>query len=404
MPCGRIPGPLCDKFEEWWGPERPVVNWSVKETVDDPAASPPQDGDQRIVRGSSWLPNLIVALDEFKNLVALRAKDDRAVVNVENVTLKQSERKGTPLGKHRFKGNTADVVKIRNLQVTGDASDKEVSAIGTLSVTNPADPERLTTPLDIDFRLNTTPLTLSTDGLTQGVRGNLSTLGGALKATFTANFSYDTDRVARALKGQGSTSDLAPSLDISGALELAIFKKIPLLQNIFRTQFELSAPTTAPLNTTMSGALFPFPASYKFKGIVPIPAGGLFDVQAAGYGMHSGRFDGKSGSSFTASITPVPLPPFPVYLYGDYYHVLKKSNGVEVGVRLTAALDKADFLKVFRNPGELFSGAEPPGGPDDAIQHLYKQASHRPWEPDSRYNAGADYKKPWLMGRLTVRW
>jgi hypothetical protein len=395
---------LCDKFEEWWGPERPVVNWQVREVVDDPSSNPQQGGDQRLVTGSKWLPSLIIALDEFKNLAALRAKDDRAVVNVDNVVLNQSDRTGTPLGQHRLPGNRADVVKIRNLQVTGDASDRAVSAIGTLSVTNPKDPERLTTPLDIDFRLSTSSLTLSTDGLTQGVRGSASALGGVVKASFTANFSYDTERLTRVLKGQGSTSDLAPSLDISGALELAIFKKIPLLQNIFRTQFELNAPTIAPVKRPLTGSLFAFPASYKFKGMVPVPAGGLFDVDAAGFGMHGGRFDAKSGSNFTASITPVPLPPFPVYLYGDYYHVLKTSNGVEIGVRLTVALDKADLSKLFGNAGDLFTGAEPPVAKNEAIQTTYQHASHRPWEPDSRYNSGADYKKPWLMGKLMIRW
>jgi hypothetical protein len=132
-------------------------------------------------------------------------------------------------------------------------------------------------------------------------------------------------------------------------------------------------------------------------------AGGLFDVHAAGYGVHSGSFDAKSGSSMTLSVTPVPLPPFPVYLYGDYYHVVKVSDGIEVGVRLTVALDKSDLKKLFNNPLDLFTGAEPPSG-GDPIQQQFKHASHRSWDPDSRDNSGADYKKPWLMGRLVLRW
>ena len=138
-------------------------------------------------------------------------------------------------------------------------------------------------------------------------------------------------------------------------------------------------------------------------GIVPVPAGGLFDVHAGGYGVHSGRFDAKSGSSWTVSVTPVPLPPFPVYLYGDYDRVTKVSDGVEVGVRLTVALDKADLSKFFGNAGDLFTGAEPPVA-GDPIQQQYKNAKHRSWDADSRDNAGADYKKPWLMAKFVMRW
>jgi hypothetical protein len=402
MPCARIPGPLCDRLEKWWKLNRPSVQWQAREAVDDPPTNP-REGDQRMVPGSKWLPNLIVALDRFDNSAVVRAKDDRAQVNVDNVVLHNSDRTGTPPGQHRLPGNRVDVVKIRNLQVTGDASDGVVSAIGTLSVTNPGDPERLTEPLDIDFRLNTTPLTVSAKGVTQGVQGTGSMFGGVVNANFTARFSYDKERLKRLMQGKVSAANLAPSLDISGALELAVLKKIPLLQKIFRTQFELSASTTNPLKSPLSGSLFAFPATYKFTGIVPVPAGGLFDVNAAGYGVHRGSFDAKSGSSLTLSVTPVPLPPFPVYLYGDYYHVVKVSDGVEVGVRLTVALDKSDLSKFFGNAGDLFTGAQAPSAADP-IQQQYRHASHRSWDPDTRHNAGADYKKPWLMGRLMVRW
>jgi hypothetical protein len=353
------------------------------------------------VPGAKLLPNLVVALDRFDNFAALRAKDDRAQVNVDKVVVHGSDRTGTPPGQHRLPGNRVDVVKIRNLQVTGNTSDGKVSAIGTLAITNPGDPERLTEPLDIDFRLNTTELKLSENSVTQGVEGSGSMFGGVVTANFTARIGYDKERLQRLKQGKGV--DLAPSLDISGALELAVLKNIPLLRNIFRTKFELSAPTTAPLRRALSGSLFTFPASYTFSGIVPVPAGGLFDVNAAGLGVHSGRFDAKSGSSLTLSVTPVPLPPFPVYLYGDYYHVLKVSDGVEVGVRLTVALDKSDLSKFFGNAGDLFTGAVAPSG-EDAIQQQYKHASHRSWDPDSRDNGGADYKKPWLMGRLVFKW
>ncbi len=402
MSCGRMPGPIC-RLEEWWRRHRPLLQWQEHEAVDDPPKDP-SEGDQRIVPGTKLLPNLIVALDRLDNLATLRAKGDKAQVNVDNVRLKSGDRTGTPPGKHQVPGNRADVVKIRNLQVTGDASEGMVSAIGTLSVTNPSDPERFTTPLDIDFRLNTTPLVVSSKGVSSGVQGTGSLLGGAVTANFTARFSYDSDRFKRAMQGKVSAADIAPSLDISGALDLAIFKKIPFLKSIFRTQFELNAPTTAPVPRPLSGALFAFPSTYKFTGVVPIQAGGLFDVDAAGYGMHRGGFDAKSGSSLTLTVTPVPLPPFPVYLYADYYRATKISDGVEVGVRLTVALDKADLSKFNGNIGDLFTGAEPPGGADEPIQSQYSHASYRSWEPDSRYNQGADLKKPWLMGRLVIRW
>jgi hypothetical protein len=403
MPCGRMPGPLCHRLEEWWRHNRPLLQWQEHEAVDNPPKDP-SAGDQRVVPGTKLLPNLLVALDRLDNLTTLRAKGDRATVNVDNVNLKGGDRTGTPPGKPTLPGNRADLLTIRNLQVTGDASDGMLSGIGTLSVTNPSDPAHLTTPLDIDFKLNTTKLIVSTQGVSQGVQGSGSMLGGAVTANFTARFSYDSDRFKRALQGKLSAPDLAPSLDVSGALDVAVFKKIPFLKNIFRTKFELNAPTTAPVRRPLSGSLFAFPSTYKFTGIVPVPAGGLFDVHAAGFGVHRGGFDAKSGSSLTLSVTPVPLPPFPVYLYADYYRAMKVSDGVEVGVRLTVALDKADLSKFFGNAGDLFTGAVPPGGIDDPVQLKYKHAAHRPWEPDSRYNAGADYKKPWLMGRLVVRW
>jgi hypothetical protein len=246
-------------------------------------------------------------------------------------------------------------------------------------------------------------LSITSDGVTQGLGGSASMFGGMVTANFTAKFSYDKERLKRLVQGKGSSSDLAPSLDISGALEMAVLKNLPLLRNIFQTRFELSASTTKPLKQPLTGSLFAFPSTYKFTGIVPVPAGGLFDVHAAGFGIHRGRYDAKSGSSLTLSVTPVPLPPFPVYLYGDYYHVLKATDGIEVGVRLTVALDKADLSKFFGNAGDLFTGAVAPSS-DDPIQQQMKHAAHRSWEPDSRDNAGADYKKPWLMGRLIVRW
>jgi hypothetical protein len=402
MPCGRLPGPLCDRLEEWWKRNNPVVQWQTRDAVDD-SPQEPGAGDQRVVPGGKWLPNLIVALDRFENLATLRAKDGRAQINVDNVVLHDTDRTGTSPGQHRLPGNQVDVVKIRDLQVTGDASDGAVSAIGTLSIASPSDPARLTEPLDIKFQLETTPLLVSSSGISQGVQGSAAMFGGAVTANFTARFRYDKQRLQRLMQGRPSASDLAPSADISGALELALFKKIPLLRSIFRTQFELSASSTAPIKRPLSGSLFDFPAQYRFTGIVPVPAGGLFDVDAAGYGLHRGSFDAKSGSSLTLSVTPVPVPPFPVYLYGDYYHVAKVSDGVEVGVRLTVALDKADLSKFFGNVGDLFTGAVAPSG-GDPMQEQYKHAAHRSWDPDSRNNAGADYKKPWLMGRLVVRW
>jgi hypothetical protein len=398
-----MPGPLCDRLDEWWRHHRPLLQWQEHEAVDNPPKNP-SDGDQRIVPGTSLLPNLLVALDRLDNLATVRAKDDRVQVNVDNVPLKSGDRTGTPLGKHNLPGNRADLLKIRNLQVTGDASDGMLSAIGTMSVTNPSDPAQLTEPLEVDFKLNTTPLVVSSQGISQGVQGTGSLLGGAVTTHFTARFSYDSARLKRALEGKLSSPDLAPSLDLSGALDVAVFKKVPFLKKIFRTQFEVHAPTTTPVRRPLSGSLFAFPSTYKFTGIVPVPAGGLFDVNAAGFGVHRGGFDAKSGSTLTLSVTPVPLPPFPVYLYADYYRATKVSDGVEVGVRLTVALDKADLSKFFGSAGDLFTGAVPPGGPNDPVQLQYKQAAHRPWEPDSRYNAGADYKKPWLMGRLVVRW
>ena len=168
MSCGRIPGPICQRLEDWWKLNSPVIQWQPREAVDDPPKDPAA-GDQRVVPGSKWLPNLIVALDKLDNSVTLRAKGDRANVTAEKVPLKSADQKGTPPGQHP--GNRVDVVKIKNLQVTGNASDGKVSAIGTLSITNPGDPAHLTEPLDLEFRLSTSGLSLSGEGASQRVAG-----------------------------------------------------------------------------------------------------------------------------------------------------------------------------------------------------------------------------------------
>jgi hypothetical protein len=144
-----------------------------------------------------------------------------------------------------------------------------------------------------------------------------------------------------------------PGFRLSGS---AGFGPIGFLGGIrLPTGFRASAPTTVPRKLPLLTAPTNFPISYLAGGVIPTPPGSLFNVPALGLGATGASFGERAGGSFTAAFLPSldtdaiseklsGWNKFPVYAYVELSGVTRVSEGLELGLRLTAQMSTAEFF------------------------------------------------------------
>jgi hypothetical protein len=152
---------------------------------------------------------------------------------------------------------------------------------------------------------------------------------------------------------------LHPGFSLRGSLRLF---GIPL------TGFLAEAPTTVPLDRPLAGAPTAFPLSSFAGGFVLAPPGSITDIAVPALGVTASSFGESSGSSATAAFLPSlgldaisrgdPLVnQFPVYAYAEISHVRRITDGLDLGVRITAQMSTP----------ELFGPTNPELDPAEAL-------------------------------------
>jgi len=249
--------------------------------------------------------------------------------------------------------------------------------------------ERLSAPLEIPVRLTSTRLDLSRDALhtlSLSGEGNI----GIIRGDFKLRIRYDSGQLARigahagrvaasgdkqsekdprVTKRDEATKDLlgelkGRSFDFSGVVAPAI----PLIGKILKTRMRVWSPDTTRLAHPLMGAresllpdfLAERATGYRFKYVIPTPAGSLFETPMFGYGYTEAFFGERSGHSFTLAGLPTFSPAaisqgesgwrqFPVYGYLEYYKVWRVSDGLDLGIRFTASASTADLADKKRS-------------------------------------------------------
>lgn len=243
---------------------------------------------------------------------------------------------------------------------------------------------------------------------------------GPARMDFRIKLRCDNPAVRRALN---SLRDKKPSpreimqaleslgIDVEGSIKFLLIRDIPglnkLLQSRFRARLEprigkgrVHAPdfSRGPLGLELS--------EYLAWGLTPIPAGGLFETMAAGFGVTGSSYYKDSSRSFTLAATPSLSPPAlspNLYLYFDVNQVWNVVDGVDFSLRLTVAPEAQKFRRI----ANVLAGRAPPVLPTrDQFLDESQQARRRLMtDPSASPVAGQGVdSRPFLSLKATLTW
>ena len=315
-------------------------------------------------------------------------------VKLTDIGLDQKPVKGTPDPSGQVApGNTAQTF-LRSPILSLDPKTGRISGSAVLVIEDSQYPKGRVAPTELRLFVKTDPPKLSFGKLPRpGITGYAE--AGPAQINFKLKLNYNTGQLVQAGLTKNLLGELTnPGFDLSGVLQFAIIKNIPVLNKLLRTRFSASSPSTKPLANPLSDAPASYPLKYRVDGIIPVPAGAIFETASLGLGAMGAGWGASRGYSYTVGVLGVPSPTkltseFSAYLYLDGYYVEKLSDGWELSVRLSVSAGKtfgADKDKTTN------------------VVEQWRQLSHKAWLPTSKENPAASNEKPMFLGTATLKY
>jgi hypothetical protein len=268
--------------------------------------------------------------------------DELIGVLLGSIDLHSSTRPGTP--PDDVSDASRQRIRLVNPVLRLEPSAGRLSGAATLSIDSEY-PAAFKGPTEVDVRISSSSLGRFSGRLDYG----------PLHSDFQLSLRYDTGRLARSLSeglSELGAEATHPGFRLSGGVRLG---PLPI------SSFSADAPTTRPLDRPLPGAPAPFPVTVRAGGVIVAPAGSLVQTAAPALGYTYASYGARSGTSFTAAALPTLSPAsisagrglaesFPVYGFVEFTHVRRVSEGLDLGLRVTAQIDT----------GTLFGSPQPP--------------------------------------------
>lgn len=286
----------------------------------------------------------------------------------ENVPLSFTPARSLPSG--------AKTYKIRRPLLSFDAGKGVIRGTAVLSIPDGNYPERLVSPLEVPVEV-TIELPRSADELNNLKAHVRACVFACVDAT--VELRYNREQVARLVREAAkAVKDVKQAGTNADQLADAVLD----VADVVREAISLAAPGVVGLHASAQGPATWIDATsdltgnvtgYRWLGFNLIPKGPLFDFDVPGWGYRGSHLLGRRAPHTAALLAYPSLPAifggehwtskFPAYVYGEVSHAKKVSPGLELGVRLTVALDIWERLglKPGLTPPSLFEPA-PPGG------------------------------------------
>ena len=323
-----------------------------------------------------------------------RLDGSKVRVHHSDVTMGGSAVPGTPDHGKPSARNTASVT-VQNPLMELDLKSGRLNGSVRVLIDDSQYPQGLVDPTDLQLIIQSEAPKLTLNPI-KSPQFNISTGIGPMQAKFKLQLSVDPARLLEGgkLDASGIKDVLSgPGFDLSGVVQFAIVKKIPILRWALESQIcHIRSPSTKKFDKPLSKAPVDFALDYKIRKLIPVPAGAIFETQGLGFGMTGGSWRRDGGSSYTIAATPVPsvtnLGEVSLYLYMDYYRVWRVGDNWEVDVNLSFSPSLASS-----------AGSE---GPAD-LQKQWAEASDRSWlSTNGDFVHGGD--KPVLFGKAGLKY
>lgn len=329
----------------------------------------------------------------------VRLDGSKVRITHEDIDVKKSVAPGTPDPSKPSTRNIA-VTRIESPMLQLDTKTGKLSGLLRLSLDDGQYPRGLVDPTVLQLHVSSETPNLTIDAL-RNPKVEISTKYGPVHADFKLKLRYDAAELARAglsdaLSGGGPSELLkklsGPGFDLSGLVQFAVIKKIPVLGHILRTKIEASSPSMVRLRQPLTAAPAPYEFKYNLFGIVPVPAGAIFETKSLGYGMTGEKWSSESGRKYSVAGIAVPSPTklseVSLYLYVNYYRVWRVADGWELSVDLSFS------------PSKVVGGGEKT---KKDLQQQWKEASDRSWlDPSGKFVHAEE--KPMLFGEAKLKY
>jgi hypothetical protein len=311
--------------------------------------------------------------------------------------------------------NGAKTYKIKRPMLSLDLSTGIIKGTAVLSIPDSSGPEHLVAPLEIPVQITIkVPQSADVKALRAHVRACKVACVDA-----TVEVRYDRERLvklvremtkaAKDMKQTGAKVNLGQVvLDVEELVKDAISQ---LGQSIVQLQASAHGPATwidATVDPSQNTT------DYRWLGFNLIPKGPLFDFAVPGWGYRGNRILGHRIPHTFALLAYPSLPAifagehwtskFPAYVYGEVSHARKVTSGLELGVRLTVALDIWERLGLEPGltPPNLFEPLPAGSGARNVpARYLSERGTAL---SDIKSNLGpANNMQPWIMLKVEGR-
>jgi hypothetical protein len=311
--------------------------------------------------------------------------------------------------------SAAKTYTIRRPMLSLDVEAGILKGTATLSIPDGNYPERIVSPLEVPVEI-TIKLPTSLEDAKQ-LQAHVRACAGVC-ADVTVEVRYDHERLVKLVQEMNRA---AAKMQQSGSrvdqLAQVVFDVEDLIRDAVSQVSQsvyLQAMARAPLSwgdATVGAA--DKSVDYNWLGWNLIPKGPLFDFAVPGWGYRGNRIHGRSVPHTAALLAYPSLPAvfagehwtnkFPAFVYGEVSYAKKVSRSLELGVRLTMALDIWERLglRPDAKPPQLF-GPNPAGtnGRPDAD---YLSERGQALEAIKKNLRPANDLQPWVMLRLEGR-
>lgn len=226
-----------------------------------------------------------------------------------------------------------------------------------------------------------------------GLSGSASL--GPAQIDFKVKLKYDAASLAQCGLSKKTLEKLTePGFDLSGVLQFAVIKNIPVLNKVLRTKFSASSPSIKPLDKPLYDAPTKFALKYNASGMIPVPPGAILKTTSLGFGAMGADWNQSRGYGYTVGVLGLPsiariTSEFDTYLYLDGFFVKRISDGWELSVRMTLAKNRK------------FGGKEK--GSDSEVEQ-WRALNHKAWLPTSKDNPAPEEEKPVFLGTVSLRY
>lgn len=319
-------------------------------------------------------------------------------VGAPDIDLAKKAAPGTPEPSDPSARNTT-TVRLENPLLEIDEKTGQLRGLARLSVDDAQYPQGLVDPTVLQLHISSDPLKTLVDD-PQRPKFDINAEYGPIQADLKLKLKFDVTSLSRQEIVQAVASGnpdvfidrlSTPGFDLSGLVQFAVIKNIPVLNKILRTKISMWAPSTKPIERPLRGAPTGHELYMQLFGIIPVPAGAIFETQSLGYGITGQSWTKSTGSTYSVAGLAVPSPTklseVSLYLYINYFKVWRVSDGWELSINLN------------------FSPSKVVGGETKAAKDLqlqWKEASDRSWLTNSDGNFVHADKKPMFFGEAKL--